>query len=245
VPSFAPTLRSTCLALSALTISIALLVLVGTWWLSVLTIVALSGLLWRVASRLSQCARERDALQAELQRLGDHDPLTGLLNRRRFDAELAAAAARTARYGEACSVLVMDLDRMKGVNDELGHAAGDGLLQWVGAILLDRIRASDVGARVGGDEFAVLLTGTGAQAATVLARDLVAEVAGIHIPAAGGGEAWTTVSMGIAQLAADDGDGERAMQRADHAMYRAKRRGGGCVMLAGDAAATASAAAYG
>jgi diguanylate cyclase (GGDEF)-like protein len=214
---------------------------VGTWWLSVATIVALCLLIGRVASRLSHYARQRDVLEAELHRLANHDPLTGLLNRRRFDEELAAAAARAARHHEPCSVLVIDFDRMKRVNDALGHAAGDDLLERVGAILRDRIRASDVGARVGGDEFAILLTNTVAQQAAVLATSIRAAVAACRIPTPNG-DAWTTVSIGIAQISPGDALGESAMQRADEAMYRGKRRGGDDVIVAAhgeDAAAAA------
>jgi diguanylate cyclase (GGDEF)-like protein len=204
---------------------------VGTWWLSVATIVALCLLIGRVATRLSHYARQRDVLEIELQRLANHDPLTGLLNRRRFDEELTAAAARAARSSEPCSVLVMDFDRMKRVNDSLGHAAGDELLQRVGAILRERVRASDVGARVGGDEFAILLPNTEALQAVVLAASIRAAVAACRVPTANG-EAWTTVSIGIAQINAADALGESAMQRADEAMYRRKREGGDGVLVA-------------
>ena len=198
---------------------------VGTWWLSALTILALCLLIWRVASRLSKYAVQRDLLEAELQRLANHDELTGLPNRRRFDEELAAAGARVARNGDPCAVLVMDLDRLKRVNDSLGHAAGDELLQTVGAILRERIRASDAGARVGGDEFAILLTNTEVQQARVLAEDIITMIAGCRVHTVKG-EAWTTVSIGIAPLTPDDPLGVAAMSRADDAMYRAKRRGG-------------------
>ena len=207
---------------------------VGTWWLSAATTLVLCVLIWRVAARLSQYARQRDVLEAELQRLASQDALTGLLNRRRFDEELAAAAARVARNGERCAVLVMDFDRMKRVNDTLGHAAGDELLQSVGEILRTRIRASDAGARVGGDEFAILLSNTDEQPAAVLARDLLRAIAGCRVPTANG-DAWTTVSIGIAALTADDPLGAAAMSRADDAMYSAKRRGGGCLTIATDA----------
>ena len=206
---------------------------VGTWWLSALTIVALCGLICLVAAQLSRYARQRDVLEAELQRLADHDQLTGLLNRRRFDEELSGAGARASRHGEPSSVLVMDFDHMKRVNDELGHAAGDALLQRVGAILRDRIRASDAGARVGGDEFAILLTNADAQQAAVLADDLLATIAACRV-ATPDGAARTTVSIGIAQLGSADAPGEAAMLRADHAMYSAKRSGGGRVSIAAE-----------
>jgi diguanylate cyclase (GGDEF)-like protein len=205
---------------------------VGTWLVSATTIIALCLLVYRVAGRLSQSARQRDVLEAELHRLASHDSLTGLLNRRRFDEELAAAAARVARHGEACSLLVLDLDRMKVVNDTLGHAAGDALLARVGALLRARTRTGDAGARVGGDEFALLLAGADLEHARVLAEELVQTIALCRVPAEHGA-AWTTASVGVAPIAAPDALGEAAMVQADRAMYDAKRRGGDGVVVAG------------
>jgi diguanylate cyclase (GGDEF)-like protein len=200
----------------------------GTWWLSAVTIVVLSVLIVRVASHLSRAAHERGVLEAELHRLANHDALTGLFNRHRFDEELAAAAGRLARGGAPCSLIVLDLDRLKRVNDALGHGAGDDLLQAIGALLRRRLRAGDAGARIGGDEFAILLGGD-VHAASVLAEHVRASIAGLRV-ATPRGEAWTTVSIGIAALAPGQPP-EHALRFADEAMYRGKRDGGDGIVV--------------
>ena len=99
----------------------------------------------------------RKRMEASLQRLADHDPLTDLWNRRRFEEELRRQVARCRRYGEKAALLLMDLDGFKAVNDSFGHKAGDDLLKLVAAALQQRVRGTDAVARLGGDEFAVLL----------------------------------------------------------------------------------------
>jgi len=98
-----------------------------------------------------------------------HDPLTGLLNRRSFDQLLEQALARSRRYGWPFSLVMFDLNRFKALNDRLGHAAGDRVLRRIGAVLRSSLRAGDVAARIGGDEFAVLLNRGDRQAGDVLA----------------------------------------------------------------------------
>jgi diguanylate cyclase (GGDEF)-like protein len=199
---------------------------VGTWWLTAATIACFVALIWRVASRLSAADRDRRALQRQLVRLANHDGLTDLFNRHRFDQELVREVAVMRRYGRRASVLIVDLDRMKAVNDELGHRAGDAILRAVADVLRREVRAGDVAARMGGDEFAVLLPETSATAASLLADRIAREVRACRIPSEDGrGEAWTTVSIGIAPLDADALP-ERALARADDAMYAAKRAGG-------------------
>ena len=99
----------------------------------------------------------RKRMEASVQRLADHDPLTDLWNRRRFEEELRRQVARCQRYGEKAALLVMDLDGFKAVNDSFGHKVGDDLLKLVAAALQRRVRGTDAVARLGGDEFAVLL----------------------------------------------------------------------------------------
>lgn len=194
------------------------------WWLSAATIAALLLLITRVSARLSHYAAERRGLEAELFVLANHDGLTGLFNRRRFYEELRRAAARASR-GDEASLLVLDFDRMKAVNDGLGHAAGDRLLEAVGRLLRDRLRASDVAARLGGDEFAILLPGTGPAGAALVAEKLREAVAACRVVTPRG-TARTTASIGIAPLTARQADPDAAMAEADHAMYLAKREGG-------------------
>jgi diguanylate cyclase (GGDEF)-like protein len=87
-----------------------------------------------------------------------HDPLTNIANRRTFDSSLEAAAARSSRYGWAFTLLVIDLNGFKNINDTLGHAIGDDLLRQFGVAMRRSVRSGDVAARIGGDEFAVILS---------------------------------------------------------------------------------------
>jgi diguanylate cyclase (GGDEF)-like protein len=197
---------------------------VGTWWLSAVTAAGLAVLITRVAARLSAYAAERTLLEAELQRLASHDPLTGLLNRRQFSEEMTAAVATVNRHGLAYSLLHLDLDRLKRVNDELGHKAGDDLLQAVAHLVTDRLRTTDHAARLGGDEFAVLLPNTDLPGAATLAEGLRQSISDrcpheAHAP-------WTTVSIGITSVSSTGEDVDDVMARADQAMYDAKRAGG-------------------
>ena len=95
--------------------------------------------------------------EAELRHMADHDPLTGLLNRRSFERELERHVAYVERYGPKGAAIVLDLDHFKTINDTLGHSAGDELIVRVAHALRSRLRESDVLARLGGDEFAILL----------------------------------------------------------------------------------------
>src|SRR5213075_257409 len=90
-----------------------------------------------------QDVSERKRFEGQLQYLADHDPLTGLFNRRRFESELSRQVAFNARYGPTGAVVVIDLDRFKYVNDTLGHAVGDELIARVGTLLRDRLRETD------------------------------------------------------------------------------------------------------
>jgi PAS domain S-box-containing protein len=192
---------------------------------------------------------ERKALERELERLSQHDPLTGLFNRRRFEEELRRQLAYTRRYGRGGALLMIDLDRFKQINDELGHAAGDRALCEVGRILRDNLRASDtlargtvdpgaeaeveaVVARLGGDEFVALLPEAdraGAQAAGERLAEAVAETP-LELD---GRRAELRVSIGVATFDEHGLPGEiDLMAAADRAMYVAKAGGGGAKLAA-------------
>jgi diguanylate cyclase (GGDEF)-like protein/PAS domain S-box-containing protein len=169
-----------------------------------------------------QDVSERKVLSARLDYLVDHDFLTGLFNRRRFQEELAREAKRLSRYGAKGAVLMIDLDNFKSVNDTFGHKAGDDLLRGVAASLRDRMRQTDVLARVGGDEFAMLLPEADIDQAQIVAEGIVKALGG-HVAVLGDQRIGVTASVGIALF-----EGLRAaeaLEFADLAMYEAKEAG--------------------
>jgi diguanylate cyclase (GGDEF)-like protein/PAS domain S-box-containing protein len=170
---------------------------------------------------------ERRSYERQLKHMADHDPLTGLLNRRSFERELNGHAARVQRYGATGAVLMLDLDNFKYFNDTKGHNAGDKLIVRIAHGLQSRLRDSDVLARLGGDEFAVLLPGEDEQETQIVADALLQLVRDEDMPVPIGEHKRVTASIGIARF----GDGERLtaeemMINADLAMYDAKEAGG-------------------
>ncbi len=171
---------------------------------------------------VSRDISERKALEAQLAKLATQDGLTGLLNRRAFDAALEVAWRRCSQANEPLSVLLVDVDHFKQVNDTQGHAAGDACLRAVAALLAGTVRrAGDLVARYGGEEFVVLLPGTGAAAAERVAERMRAEVA------AGIGPTSVTISIGAATMvpASICPPPHRLLEAADAALYAAKRGG--------------------
>jgi diguanylate cyclase (GGDEF)-like protein/PAS domain S-box-containing protein len=163
---------------------------------------------------------ERRRHEAELRHQADHDPLTGLRNRRAFERELERHLAHVDRYGPRGAAILLDVDHFKTINDTLGHSAGDELIVRVGHALRDRLRDSDVLARLGGDEFAILLPEATAEEAHTVAGAILEAVRSERVPAAGARERAVTASLGLALFA--DGD---ALANADHALYDAKEAG--------------------
>jgi diguanylate cyclase (GGDEF)-like protein len=160
----------------------------------------------------------------EVRRLSITDPLTGLFNRRHFGRRLSEEAKRAQRHGHPASVLCVDIDRLKAINDDFGHKAGDGALVAVGQALLDNVRNIDVVARIGGDEFAVLLLETSAAQASALSQRVLAEVAWQDDVLASG----LTISIGVAELnTATDVEPDDLLVAADNALCQAKAQGGG------------------
>jgi diguanylate cyclase (GGDEF)-like protein/PAS domain S-box-containing protein len=180
-----------------------------------------------------QDVSERRRYERQLEYAADHDPLTGLLNRRSLERELGGHAARVRRYGATGSVLMLDLDHFKYFNDTQGHGAGDELIVRIGQALRSRLRDSDVIARLGGDEFAVLLYGGDEQESQTVADALLEIVRDEALPVLHestgliGAGRRVTVSIGIARF--EDGEhmtAEETLVNADLAMYRAKEAGG-------------------
>ena len=165
-----------------------------------------------------QAEVERAAAEVRLRHMADHDALTGLFNRRRFEEELDRHIALGRRYGMSGALLLLDLDDFKRVNDEFGHRAGDRVLTAVAVVLSHRLRESDVVARFGGDEFAVLMPVGGVPEATELA-ELLAAAINSDVPTPAGP---LTASVGIA-LFRDLSTADEVLSRADDAMYAEKR----------------------
>lgn len=147
-----------------------------------------------------------------------HDPLTGLLNRRAFDEVLANSCAQSERYQWPFALVLLDLDAFKEVNDRLGHAAGDVTLQTVGAELRQRLRVGDAAARIGGDEFALILPNVREGVVAELVERLESAIERA-VP-----DAKVTLSAGHA-VAPDDGHRPTELSRvADARLYEGKRR---------------------
>jgi diguanylate cyclase (GGDEF)-like protein/PAS domain S-box-containing protein len=169
---------------------------------------------------------ERKAAQDQIARLARTDGLTGLANRSTLMERLRQAFAASRRGAKPFAILYLDLDKFKPVNDTMGHAAGDALLQQVAARLRDCTREGDVVARLGGDEFAVLQGEIREPAnAGELATKIMSVLGQPYVLA--GGEANISVSIGICSYAADLTDADEMLAHADQALYRSKEAGGG------------------
>ncbi|MBB5048164.1 diguanylate cyclase (GGDEF)-like protein/hemerythrin-like metal-binding protein/PAS domain S-box-containing protein [Rhodopseudomonas rhenobacensis] len=183
------------------------------------------GLVNEANSRMEQQVAERTR---EFQRLAHADPLTGIANRRLLIDRLDSEVARAARCGEALSVLYVDIDYFKSINDTFGHAAGDSVLVELAATMKGLVRQTDLVARMGGEEFVVLLLNT-EQSAALRAADHLREAiarcrfAPITRP--------VTVSVGVAGHQAGE-DAAQLLARADHALLQAKRSGRNQCILA-------------
>ncbi len=185
------------------------------------------------AMQLESEKRQLEQMASELGRHAFEDQLTGLANRRRVDHELPQQLAAARERGVPLSVAVIDLDHFKRVNDRYGHGIGDDVLRTIARILLDNIRSSDLLARLGGEEFIVLFSGTGIAVATEACERLRRAVEtfdwGQVAP-----QLEQTISVGVCD-AADSPDVRGLVERADAALYCAKRGGRNRVQVAGGA----------
>jgi diguanylate cyclase (GGDEF)-like protein len=174
---------------------------------------------WLVAGRrrtMNELQHEvaiREKLERQLQELADQDPLTGLSNRRRLERESAREIAEARRRGVPLTVAMIDIDGFKLLNDTAGHAEGDELLKNAAYAWTGVLRAHDLLARVGGDEFVAVLTDCGEEQATGVLERMRAAMPG-----------GQTCSIGVAELSPEEVFGD-ALARADAMLYRAKRSG--------------------
>jgi diguanylate cyclase (GGDEF)-like protein len=167
---------------------------------------------------------ELERVRDELLAIAATDSLTGLLTRRRTLELAEEDLSRARRYDRPLSVLAIDLDHFKQINDRYGHAAGDVVLIGVAQVLREQTREHDRVGRIGGEELTIVLPETGAKAAGQLARRIRAFVSGLRSQV-DGVEIRVTVSVGVAEAHADDTSILDVLKRADHALYRAKEQG--------------------
>jgi diguanylate cyclase (GGDEF)-like protein/PAS domain S-box-containing protein len=165
---------------------------------------------------------ERKRMEDHLRHLADHDPLTGLRNRRLFEHDLRLQVARSQRYGEHAAVMMVDLDEFKAINDLHGHKVGDDTLKAIAIALTRRLRETDLVARLGGDEFAVLLPHSDQRGSALVADGLVRVIAACAIDL-GETVVHPSGSVGVAMIDQHTESAEQVLVAADRAMYAAKR----------------------
>jgi diguanylate cyclase (GGDEF)-like protein len=165
-----------------------------------------------------------DSMEA-LRKLATHDELTGLLNRREFDRILNEEHERARRFGRSYAVVMLDLDHFKKVNDTHGHPAGDLVLKAVTKRIAQQLRSVDRFARIGGEEFAIVLAEVDFVTAAEVAGRIVEMIARAPIQLADGTNLPVTVSAGSASMPRNAADPAALVQIADKALYEAKQRG--------------------
>jgi diguanylate cyclase (GGDEF)-like protein/PAS domain S-box-containing protein len=170
---------------------------------------------------------ERKLMEQRVRALAEQDPLTGLCNRRLFEHELGVQVDRErrgipgVRGGDGSALLILDLDNFRRVNESAGHRVGDELLRAIGAALQERLRGTDLIARLDGDEFGVLLRGTPIHAAEAVAKGLGGVVADCGLEN-GGRQVSCTASIGVAAIGPEGDDQETVRVTAEQAMYQDK-----------------------
>ena len=167
---------------------------------------------------------ERRRAEAQLAYLSNHDPLTGLFNRNRFEEELGGIATRARQHGYQAGLLMLDLDNFKYVNETYGHKVGDELVASIAGAIRERLRPIDVLARFGGDEFGLLVVDTSTEQAQELAEELLAIVRE-HELTVNGRPIRVTASIGVVLFDGVQASAEDVLADVDRAMYQSKERG--------------------
>jgi diguanylate cyclase (GGDEF)-like protein len=179
---------------------------------------------------------ERKANEERLRFLADHDPLSGVFNRRRFEAELQRELDLSSARPRRSVLLLLDVDRFKAINDTLGHATGDAVIARLGDALRSRLRSADVVARLGGDEFAAVLRRVDLEGAREVARHLQAVAAERLATIVGEQHGPVTLSIGLVGI--DEGSSpDELLSLADRALYAAKAAGRNRVVVDGEVVA--------
>ena len=178
------------------------------------------------ASEIARDISEQRRVEAKLEHLADHDPLTGLLNRRAFEKELASAVAFAKRYAMATSLVMLDIDRFKFINDSYGHSVGDAILRRVANLLEGRLRQTDVIARLGGDEFAVILPGLTSAEGRRVTASLLEMLRADATTRVQGQVVGVTASVGLVEIESEATmSPDELLSQADIALYTAKEAG--------------------
>jgi diguanylate cyclase (GGDEF)-like protein len=170
-----------------------------------------------------------------LRRLATRDELTGLANRREYERILSEEEERARRFGQPLGLVILDLDHFKRVNDTHGHGAGDAVLKEAARRIAASIRTVDRAARIGGEEFALILVQTDGDSALEVACRAIAAVAKEPIDAGGGLMLGVTASAGVADFPSDASSSAELFAAADRALYAAKERGRRRVVAAREA----------
>ena len=176
------------------------------------------------ASTIARDIGDRLRYQQQLLFLAEHDALTGAHNRRRFERDVSDQVGRARRYGEQAVVLIIDIDDFKQINDVYGHAAGDRALKSIASALRQRLRDTDAVARMGGDEFALLLPYADAQQGAVVVADLRRVISECSIEVSGSPALRLSASVGLAQIDKETVSDDAVFTAADKAMYADKNR---------------------
>jgi len=189
---------------------------------------------------LRQRVREVEELQQGLKEQAVRDALTGLFNRRYLDETLERVLAHMTLMGQPVSLVMLDVDHFKSINDTYGHKMGDRVLAVLGEILADSFRSGDIICRYGGEEFIAVLPGSPLEDARIKCEELRQELAATPIPLEHGHELYITISMGVATCPDHGCAEEGLLQQADAALYTAKAAGRNRVCVVGQTAEAGS-----
>ena len=205
-------------------------------FVAVLLLISISVLLlWRMNLRLSAEIKRRTEVEQELRLISIHDPLTGIFNRLEFDRRIEIEIHRAERYERDLSLMILDLDHFKNINDEHGHQVGDEVLKAFCQRVIDTIRTDDIFFRYGGEEFVLILPETGIDKASELADRLTENVANTTIMVEDNKKISLTVSIGLASLPEHAQSVHDLLKKADNAVYQAKNTGRNQTVIANSA----------